>query len=232
VTTAAAANAIPVAEYTLAVILLANKGAFIARERLRDATSVEPRTPDPVGNAGKRVGIVGASRIGRRLLELLRPFDLEAVVYDPYFTQSDATGLGARAVPLDELLATSDVVSIHAPFTPATDGMIGHQELEAMKDGAVLVNTARGRLVDTTALEAELASGRISAVLDVTSPEPLPADSSLLRMPNVFVTPHVAGAMGSELSRLTDAAIDEVARYVRGEPPAHPVRPEEFERLA
>jgi phosphoglycerate dehydrogenase-like enzyme len=117
-------------------------------------------------------------------------------------------------------------------LTPATDGLIGKDELAAMKDGAVLVNTARGRLVDTPALEAELATGRISAVLDVTWPEPLDPGSRLLRMPNAFITPHVAGSMGTELRRLSDAAIDEVARHVRGEPPACPVLAGEFERLA
>ncbi|MET0476243.1 MAG: hydroxyacid dehydrogenase, partial [Mycobacterium sp.] len=196
VTTAVVANAIPVAEYTLAVILLANKGAFLARERVRDPDGPEVREPVPLGNLGKRIGIIGASRIGRRVLELLGPFDLEPVVHDPYLTEDDASGLGVQAVTLDELVSTSDVVTIHAPLTPATEGLIGRRQLAAMKDGAVLVNTARGRLVDTDALEEELATGRISAVLDVTWPEPLPPESALLRLPNAFVTPHVAGSTG------------------------------------
>jgi phosphoglycerate dehydrogenase-like enzyme len=232
VTTAAAANAQPVAEYTLAVILLANKGAFVARDRLRDGAGPEPRPPDPVGNLGKRVGIIGASRTGRRVIQLLTPFDVEPVVYDPYLSDEEATQLGVTSVSLDELLATADVVSIHAPLTTATEGLIGAAQLSAMKDGAVLVNTARGRLVDTAALEDELASGRISGVLDVTWPEPLEPTSALFRMPNAFVTPHVAGSMGSELGRLADSAIAEVARYVRGEPPFDPVLLEHFERLA
>jgi phosphoglycerate dehydrogenase-like enzyme len=231
VTTGAAINAVPVAEYTLAVILLANKGAFLARERLRDGDGPEA-SPDPVGNVDKRVGIVGASRTGRRLVELLRPFALEVVVHDPYLADDDATELRVEPVTIDELLRTSDVVTIHAPLTPETEGLIGAPELAAMKDGAVLINTARGRLVETTDLEAELATGRISAVLDVTWPEPLDPGSPLLRLPNAFVTPHVAGSMGSELRRLTDAAIDEVARYVRGEPPAHAITADEFDRLA
>ena len=232
VTTAVVANAIPVAEYTLAVILLANKGAFLARERVRDPNGPALREPVPLGNLGKRIGIIGASRIGRRVLELLRPFDLEPVVHDPYLTEDDAKDLGVQPVTLDELLSTADIVTVHAPLTPATEGLIGRRQLAAMKDGAVLVNTARGRLVDTDALEAELATGRISAVLDVTWPEPLPPESALLRMPNAFVTPHVAGSTGSELRRLADAAIDEVARYVEGQPPLYPVNAGEFERLA
>jgi phosphoglycerate dehydrogenase-like enzyme len=231
VTTAAAANAVPVAEYTLAVILLANKGVFVAREQLR-RSGVDVRQPDPAGNLGKRVGLIGASRTGRRVAELLRPFDLDVVVHDPYLGEDDAAALGAAPVGLDELLRTADVVSVHAPLTPATESLIGAAELATLKDGAVLVNTARGRLVDTAALESELASARISAVLDVTWPEPLPADSPLLHLPNAFVTPHLAGSMGSELQRLADSAIDEVARYVRGGALAHPVVAAEFERLA
>lgn len=220
VTAAAAANAIPVAEYTLAVILLANKGALF------------PRDLRSIGNVGKRIGVIGASHIGRRLIELLRPFELEVIVFDPYLADADADALCVQSVTLESLLATSDVVSIHAPLTPETEGMISSSELASMKDGAVLINTARGRLLDTPALEEALQSGRIAAVLDVTSPEPLPDDSPLRTLPNVFLTPHIAGAMGSELRRLTDSAIDEVAHYVRGEPPAHPVRAEDFGRLA
>jgi phosphoglycerate dehydrogenase-like enzyme len=231
VTTAAAANAIPVAEYTLAVILLAGKGAFVARERLRDA-SVEARAPDPVGNLGKRIGIVGASRTGRRLIELLAPYDLEVVVHDPYLSDDEAGELGVTATTLDELVTTSDVVTIHAPLNAATEGLIGTTQLASMKDGSVVVNTARGALVDTDALVAELATGRISAVLDVVAPEPLPSDSPLLHLPNAFVTPHVAGSMGTELARLGDSAIDEVVRYALGQEPRHPVTLDVFERLA
>ncbi len=232
VTTAAAANAVPVAEYTLAVILLANKGAFAAREHLRDPGIPEAGKPATAGNVDKRVGIIGASRTGRRLIELMAPFDLEVVVHDPYLADVEAARLGVTAVTLEELVATSDVVTVHAPLTPATHQMIGKHELGTMKDGAVLVNTARGRLVDTDALVAELVTGRISAVLDVTWPEPLDPGSPLLQLPNAFVTPHVAGSMGSELRRLADAAIDEVARFARGDAPAHPVVAEQFEQLA
>ena len=232
VTSAAAANAVPVAEYTLAAILLANKGVFLAREWLRAPDEVRARRPRPVGNLGKTVGIVGASLVGRRVIERLRPFDLDVVVTDPYLSPEDATELGVRAVTLDELLETADVVSLHAPLLPSTTGMIGRAELACMKDGAVLVNTARGAIVVTADLEAELETGRISAVLDVTDPEPLDAGSALFRLPNVFVTPHVAGAQGSELERLADLALTEIERYVIGLPPLHPVRAEVLDRLA
>lgn len=231
VTSAAAANAVPVAEFTLAAILLANKAVFAAREWMRDP-EVRIRRPNPVGNYAKQVGIIGASHVGRKVLELLRPFHLTAVVADPYLPPDEATALGARLVDLDELLRTSDVVSIHAPDLPETRGMIGADQLALMQDGAMLINTARGALVDTAALEAALMKGRISAVLDVTEPEPLPRSSVLFELPNVFLTPHLAGAQGSELARLADLAIEEVERFGRGEPPRHPVRRQDLDRIA
>jgi phosphoglycerate dehydrogenase-like enzyme len=119
-------------------------------------------------------------------------------------------------VPLDELLPRVDVLSLHAPALASTHHMIGQAELAALPDHATLINTARGSLVDTSALEAECASGRINAILDVTDPEPLPAESPLYALPNVMITPHLAGSLGSEIYRMTDAALDELERYVTG----------------
>lgn len=232
VTSAAAGNAVPVAEYTLGVILLANKGVFVTREWMRAPADVSVRRPRPLGNYGKRIGIVGASHVGRLVIDLLRPFMLEVVVADPYFSADEAAALGVAKVELDELCRTSDVVSLHMPLLPSTERMIGSAELGAMKDGAVLVNTARGRVVDSDALVAELRTGRISAVLDVTDPEPLPADAELLRLPNAFVTPHIAGTQGSEMARLGDLVIDEVERYCAGQPPRYPVTAADLDRIA
>jgi phosphoglycerate dehydrogenase-like enzyme len=231
VTSGAAANAVPVAEYALAAILFANKAVFASRERVRDET-VRIRRPRPVGNVDKRVGIIGASLVGRHLIELLRPFRLEVVVSDPFLSDDEAMRLGVTKVELDELCATSDVVSLHAPNLPSTRHLVGPAQLAAMKDGATFVNTARGAIVDHDALVAELSTGRISAVLDVTDPEPLPAGHPLWSLANAFVTPHVAGAQGSELVRLADLAITEIERFVAGEPPLHPVRESDLPRIA
>jgi phosphoglycerate dehydrogenase-like enzyme len=231
VTSAAAANARPVAEYTLAAILFANKGAFASREWLRDQR-VRVKRPRPLGNCGARVGIIGASFVGRRVIELLAPFDLELVVADPFLRRAEATRLGVKLVPLPELLRTSTVVSIHAPSLPSTRGMIGAEELALLPDGATLINTARGALVDTDALVVELRTRRISAVLDVTDPEPLPAGHALRKISNVFVTPHLAGAQGNELVRLADLAIGEVERFAKGRRPLHPVVEADLARIA
>jgi phosphoglycerate dehydrogenase-like enzyme len=220
VSSAAAANAIPVAEYTLAVILLANKGVpALAREyRSRRGDLGLLRRDLDVGNHGRTVGVVGASRVGERVLTLLRPFGLRALLADPYASRERAAALGATPVPLDELCARSDVVTLHAPATPETRHMIDARRLRLMRDGATLVNTARGALVDQDALVAELATGRLSAVLDVTDPEITPAGSPLWDLPNVVLTPHVAGALGNELPRLGEVAMDEVRRALAGEP--------------
>ncbi|NED96115.1 hydroxyacid dehydrogenase [Phytoactinopolyspora alkaliphila] len=233
ISSAADANAAPVAEYTLAAILFAGKGVFEHRERYRrDRVFTLGDLYGNVGNYGRRVGIIGASRIGRRVIELLRPFDFDVSVHDPYLTTADAAALGVRAVSLDELVATSDIVSVHAPATPSTRHMLDRKRLAKMPDGAILVNTARGSLVDTAALTGELVAGRLSAVLDVTDPEPLPAGSPLFTLPNVFLTPHIAGSQGNELARIGRAAADEVERFCLGRPLRHAVALADLETAA
>ncbi|MEU6624735.1 hydroxyacid dehydrogenase [Streptomyces litmocidini] len=231
VTSAAAANALPVAEYTLAAILFAGKRVLRSAQRY-----AELRTDDtwltesaPWGNYRRTIGIVGASRIGRRVVELLRPFDFEILLYDPYV---DVPPPGTELTALDDLCARSTVVSVHAPQLPATHHMIGAAQLAAMPAGTTLINTARGSLVDEEALLPHLVTGRLHAVLDVTDPELPPPDSPLWTLPNVLLTPHVAGSLGNELHRMADQALEEVARYARGEPFAEEVRASDLQRSA
>ncbi|MGW1776113.1 hydroxyacid dehydrogenase [Streptomyces sp. NPDC002104] len=225
VSSSAAANALPVAEYTLGAILFSNKRVLDFAHAYRAARGpIDPLRHYPaVGNYRRTVGLVGASLIGRRVLELLRPFDLRVLVHDPYADPAGLAALGAEAVALDELLSRSDVVSLHAPELPQTRRLLDASRLALMPDGATLVNTARGSLVDTEALTAELVSGRLHAVLDHTEPEVLPAGSPLYDLPNVLLTPHVAGSLGGELDRLAASAVEEVDRYARGLAFQHPV---------
>lgn len=233
VSSAAGANALPVAEYTLASILMAGKGIFQLREDFRkDRTFALGYIHPGVGNFGRTIGIVGASKIGRRVVELLRPFDFTVLLADPYVAEAEAAELGAALVPLDELVARADVVSVHAPDLAETEHLINAERLALMRDGTVVVNTARGRLVDTDALTAEVLSGRLSAVIDVTHPEPLPAHSPLYDLPNVFLTPHVAGSHGNELSRMGQFMVEDAERYVAGEPLLHRVDHETLWRQA
>ncbi|MFJ6806709.1 hydroxyacid dehydrogenase [Streptomyces anulatus] len=225
VSTAAAANAVPVAEYTLAAILFANKRVReiggLYREH-RDALDWAAYYPG-FGNYRRTVGLVGASLVGRRVLELLRPHDFDILLADPHLDPAEARSMGARLVGLDEMLAVCDVVSLHAPALPETHHLLDARRLSLLRDGATLVNTGRGSLVDTDALTAEASSGRIHAVLDVTEPEVLPATSPLYSLPNVLLTPHIAGSLGGELQRITRSALDEVERYCAGEEFAHAV---------
>lgn len=215
VSSSADANSVPVAEYTLAMILLSAKNALesaLSFRRTHDMSLSRPR--GEVGAYGITVGVVGASRIGRRVLELLRPFDIATVLYDPSLSTSDAAALGTTLVSLRDLLRASDIVSLHAPSLPETHRMIATPELAAMRDGATLINTARGTLVDTDALVNELVAGRLRAVLDVTDPEPLPAGHPLFTAPGVTLTPHIAGSIGNELRRMGRQTVDEVERFV------------------
>ncbi|MFE5595847.1 hydroxyacid dehydrogenase [Streptomyces sp. NPDC056549] len=231
VTSAAAANALPVAEYTLAAILFAGKRVLRSAQQYGELRTDHAWLEESTtwGNYRRTVGIVGASRIGRRVVDLLRPFDVEILLYDPYV---DVPPPGVELVGLDELCARSTVISVHAPQLPSTYRMIGAEQLAAMPDGVTLINTARGSLVDETALLPHLVSGRIHAILDVTDPELPPPDSPLYTLPNVLLTPHVAGSLGNELHRMADQALDEVARYGRGEPFAEEVRASDLTRSA
>lgn len=231
VVTAADANALPVAEYTVAAILFANKRVldFAARyRRERQSLGIYVNTPAQIGNFRKTIGLVGASRIGRRVAQLLRPFDFTVLVADPFLSPAAARDLGAEWVELDDLLGRSDVVSLHAPSLPETRHMLDSRRLELLRDGTTLINTARGALVDQDALIAELASGRLNAVLDVTEPDVLSPDSPLYDLPNVLLTPHVAGAAGGELRRFGELIAAEIDRFVQGEALRHAVDPETF----
>ncbi|MHA6758445.1 hydroxyacid dehydrogenase [Streptacidiphilus sp. PAMC 29251] len=236
VSSAASANAVPVAQYTVAVILLAGKRAF---QLSADYARGQFRHQVPglgTGNAGRTVGVVGASRIGRLVLEHLGRHGFDVLVSDPYLTGPEAGRLGAELVELDELLLRSDVVTLHAPLLEQTRQLIDDRRLGLMRDGAVLVNTGRGALVDTDALIRHCSGGgrrgRIDAVLDVSDPEPLPVGHPLLTLPNVSVTPHVAGALGSEICGLGAFAVDEVDRWLTGVELQGAVQAEDLARIA
>jgi phosphoglycerate dehydrogenase-like enzyme len=217
----AEANSIPVAEFTLAAIIFAGKKApFLAA----DARAHRGGWPDlgvhgELSNRGRTVGVVGFSRVGRRVVQQVQQLeDVTCLVADPYIDPLEVAAQGGQVARLDELLPVVDVLSLHAPALASTHHMIGARELSMLRDHATVINTARGSLIDTAALEAECRTGRLNAILDVTDPEPLPDNSVLFDLPNVMITPHIAGSLGSELFRMTDAALDELERYVQGKP--------------
>ncbi|MEU3663494.1 hydroxyacid dehydrogenase [Streptomyces sp. NPDC032940] len=221
VTSAADANAVPVAEYTLAAIIFAGKKApFLAadaEQAFRGWGAVQGY--GDLSNYRRTVGLVGFSRIGRRVAELLKVVSgTTCLVADPYADPDEVARAGARLVDLEEMLPQVHVLSLHAPELPQTRHLIGAAQLSRLPDFATVVNTARGSLLDADALARECASGRLFAILDVTDPEPLPADSPLRRVGHVMVTPHIAGSLGTEIGRLTDHVLDELSRWTRQEP--------------
>jgi len=232
---AAEANSIPVAEFTLAAILFAGKQVFRFRDLYfadRDRRRTHPMQRLVIGNYGRTIGIIGASRIGRRVIELLRPFNFEVVLCDPTLSVEECSSLGVEKVGLAALMQRADIVSLHAPSLPSTHHMIDAAHLELLKDGATLINTARGALIDEAALISTLSTGRIDAIIDVTEPEIPNSSSALYDLPNVFLTPHIAGAVGLERTRLGEMAIDEIERFLGGRPIQYGVTLGDLETIA
>ncbi|MGH8877067.1 MAG: hydroxyacid dehydrogenase [Stackebrandtia sp.] len=233
VSTAAEANAIPVAEYTYAAIVFGAKRALPLARRYRAERRSRNLSGLPwLGTNGITIGVVGASRIGRRVLGLLQSLNARVLLYDPYLSSTEATGLGARLCDLDTLLRDSAVVTLHAPANPETRGLLDARRLSLLRDGAVVVNTARGSLIDHDALLAELRDGRIDAILDVAEPEPPGPDSELYTLPNVLLTPHIAGALGNETRRLGEVTVSELARWCSGQPLRHELHVHDWHRIA
>ena len=181
------------------------------------------------------VGIIGASAAGRYFIKLLKAFgkDVRILVFDPYLTHEDAGALGVKKVSLAELLTSSDVVSLHAPHTKETSGMMGKNEFAMMKDGALFINTARGALVDHNALYEELKTVRLKACLDVyleTCSEPV--KSRYRQLSNVLITPGIAGPTAQTLKEMGDTIVEDLRRFFAGEAPENRVDPKRLAIIA
>jgi len=229
------ANAVPVAEFTLAQIILCLKHTY-RRSRAIYATQGDlppPPTEEPPGCYGSRVGIVGLGMIGRLVVDLLRILKVEVWAYDPVVPDEKAAALGVRPTNLETLFRECDVVSLHAPLLESTRGMITGEHFGSMKHGASFINTARGAIVREPGMIAALrARPDLFAVLDVTNPEPPLPGSPLYTLPNVFLTPHIAGSNGRECWRMGETMLEEVRRHLRGEPLRWQVRPETASLIA
>lgn len=207
-----------VAEFALAQIYLSLKHVWHYQRTMRESHRWVARRPAP-GVIGSTVGLVSLGAVGRRVAQGLAGSELSVVVHDPYAAADTLASLGARQASLEEVFATTDVVSLHTPLLSETRQLIGTALLASMKQGATLVNTARGGLIDHEALAGVLAEREdLTAVLDVTDPEPLDEDSPLFDLPNVVLTPHIAGNVGRERQALGRAIAEEVVRFSRGEP--------------
>jgi phosphoglycerate dehydrogenase-like enzyme len=213
-----------VAEFTLAQVLYALKHGWRYVLGARAGASSLPRATNEPGANGSVVGLISLGATGRATARLLARHDLVLQAYDPFVDPSVASSLGVRLVSLEELFATSDVVSLHAPVVDETRKIVDTSLLSAMKSDATLINTARGALIDEDALIATLQDRPdLFAVLDVTDPEPPVPGSPLFSLPNVVVTPHLAGTLNTERRRQGRLMAEELARYVAGEPLQHEI---------
>jgi phosphoglycerate dehydrogenase-like enzyme len=182
--------------------------------------------------SAQRIGIVSLSRVGRHYARMVRGLGATSLrAYDPYVSAADARDLGVELCGLDELCATSDVLSIQAPSTPQTAGMLGAAQFALLPDGAIVVNTGRAQVTDEEALLAEVTSGRLRVGLDVYATEPLPSDSAFFGRENAILMPHVAG--GTVQARFAQGAsvVDEVERFLREGTLRAEVTPENYSRL-
>lgn len=221
---APAAPTVSTAEHTMALILGVGKNLALAQARLRSGEPDLYARHSGIELDGCTLGLVGFGRIARRVAAVARALGMEVVVFDPYLADVPA-GTGVAAT-LGDLLADSDVVSLHIPLTPDNPGCFGRAEFAAMKPGAIFINTARGGLVDHEALLGALESGHLfGAGLDVTDPEQLPPGHPLLERQDVIVTPHVASATHAGKRRLFRTALDQVIQALDGLTPTHLVNP-------
>ena len=234
VTSASVALARDVAETTLGLMIVGRKRIWPLGSHVRDGgwrdSGVWDRW-DARELSRSTVGLIGVGNVGRHVIELLAGFETAILVADPYLRDEEAQQLGVERVELAELMDRCDVVSIHAPANDETRHMIDAGLLGRLSDGAVLINTARGSIIDEADLVEELATGRIFAFLDVTDPEPPAPDSPLRQLENVVVTPHIAGCI-ENCHRMGESAVEEVRRYLDGRPAVNEVRSEMLDRIA
>jgi phosphoglycerate dehydrogenase-like enzyme len=219
----------PVAEWALALILISLRNAG---EQFRHMVAPEayrrPKADFGYEHGelfGKTVGLIGCGHIGRRLITFLQPFQCTILVHDPYLPKELPDALGFVLTSLDRVFSASDVVVCLAPTTPRTRRMIGERELDLLRSGAVFVNVSRGPIVDPDALIRRLERGDIVAGLDVFDPEPIPADSPIKRLPNVFLTPHIAGVTAASRTAFFALMVDELDRFFRGDETLYDLRP-------
>ena len=212
----AGGNAIPVAEHTLLLILATLRRLPVLDRRTRAGEWLKEESRGVNRQLhGKKVGLVGLGAIGKELVKLLKGFDTEIVYFDPAISAVEVEQkLGVRYLPLDELLATSDIVSLHLPLLPETAGLISKERIDRMKPGAVLINCARGGLVDEAALAAALTEGRLfGAGLDAFAKEP-PVGSPLLALEQTVVTPHLAAATIDNFNSVIERAVGNARQYL------------------
>lgn len=230
-----AANAIPVAEYTVGQILLANKGFFqsslLAKAgKHKEATDASHAH---VGNYGANIGIIGAGMIGRKVIELLKPYKLNIFVFDVFMTEEQAKEMGVTKCSLEDIFSKCHIVSNHLANVPATVGILKKEHFESMMPNATFINTGRGAQVcEDDMVDVLEVRSDICALLDVTITEPPVEGSKMYTLPNIILTPHIAGSQEWEVRRMAELVIDEFENYLNGRPTPYEITPEKLAKMA
>ncbi len=226
-------NAVPTAEFALGAVLMSLKHVWKFSMAMRLAQAYRPKDAPVPGAFGSHVGVVGVGKVGRRVIQLLRPFGVNVLAWDSFLPGSSLRAMQAEPVGLDDLFARSDVVTLHLAARPETAGMIKEGHFDRMPAGATFINTARGAIIDEAGLIRVLRRRTdLTAVLDVTDPEPPAVDSELFRLPNVVLTPHIAGAMDRECARMGQMTVAALRKYLAGERPFGLVEQKDLQCLA
>ena len=230
---AAGRNAEPVAEVVMAFMLMLFRGLIPAHHFIAERRwgTWDDLFATPLVNtlelSGRVLGLVGFGMVAREVARRAHAFNLRMIAYDPYIAAEDLARDGVQKVELPELLASSDVVSIHCKLSNETRSLLGREQLKLMKDGAYLINTARAAIVDESALLEALLGGRLAgAALDVYWEEPLSRDSPFIGLPNVIHTPHIAGATREVEARTAELVASDIVAVLRGQRPRHLANPE------
>ena len=231
-----AANAIPVAEFTVAQIVLASKGYFQALRGYTKPDNYKKANEASVahkGNYDENVGIIGAGMIGKKVIELLKPYKLNVFVYDEFLTSEQIEALGAKKVTLEEMFECCEVISNHLANVPQTVGKIKGEHFERMRKNTTFINTGRGQQINEEGMINVLKKRKdICALLDVTIDEPVKEDSPLYKMKNVFLTPHIAGSQGNEVQRMSELVVDQMENLLTGKPVQYEITKEMLAKMA
>lgn len=230
-----AANAVPVAEYTAAQIVLANKGFFkssaLASVGRRDEAKAE--FAEYPGNYGAKVGIIGAGMIGKLVIKKLKDYDMSVLTFDPFLPDDTAAQLGAEKTTLERVFSECDVISNHLANNEQTKGMLNGALFERMKPYSTFLNTGRGaQVVEADLIKTLENRPDITAILDVTAPEPPESGSKFYTLPNCILTPHIAGSSGREVKRMSVCMLEEFKKYVNGEKTGYEVTRKMLDTMA
>ena len=226
------ANAVPVAEYTVAQIILANKGYF-QNTRINKHSEKRKYTDTFPGTFETKVGIIGCGMIGSIVARMLKTYRVEILVFDPFLSDEKANQLGVTKCSLEEIFSECQTISNHLANNEQTKGMLNYELFSRMKENATFINTGRGaQVVEDDLIRALKDRPARTALLDVTFPEPPKEDSELYTLANVFLSPHIAGSMGNELARMGEYMYDEFIAMINGLPFKYEVTEKMLETMA